>query len=364
MGKPSFIRLFAMGTLALGVLLPGDTRAQGVPSGSSGSGNRIEGKAKFLPIPYVNYDRSIGLQGGGLPLVMFNPVASDTISPSSIAGAFGMYTTNDTWFLSAFAKLYLDEDNWRVGGVWGTGNYNFQFYIDEPVSGWIPYQTEVSIAAVQVQRRVFRRLYGGVSYAYVDFTTTVEQLPEPEQTTLNGLGLDLSVDHRSSVYYPRSGFVTKAKYFSYPSWLGNESESSKLQFDYNHFFSTRSQQDVVAGRAFVGAGLGDLSFNQQFIVGQQKDIRGYTQGEFRGNYLVALQGEYRWNFHPRMGAVGFAGVATVFEAINEEDDGKLLPGVGAGFRFTADTETHLNVGLDFAVGRGDWGIYFRLGEVF
>jgi hypothetical protein len=58
--------------------------------------------------------------------------------------------------------------------------------------------------------------------------------------------------------------------------------------------------------------------------------RGYTQGAHRGNYLVALQGEYRWNFYGRWGAVGFGGLATVFEGINEADNGKMLPGAGVG----------------------------------
>jgi hypothetical protein len=79
---------------------------------------------------------------------------------------------------------------------------------------------------------------------------------------------------------------------------------------------------------------------------------------------VALQAEYRWNFHRRFGVVGFGGLATIFAAVNEGDDGTLLPAIGTGFRFTADTETHLNVGMDIAVGRGDWGLYFKFGEAF
>ena len=57
-------------------------------------------------------------------------------------------------------------------------------------------------------------------------------------------------------------------------------------------------------------------------------------------------------------------MATVFEAINEKDSGKLLPGVGTGFRVTVDEETKMNVGMEIAVGLDDWGIYFRLGESF
>jgi outer membrane translocation and assembly module TamA len=123
----------------------------------------------------------------------------------------------------------------------------------------------------------------------------------------------------------------------------------------------RNDRDVVAARVFVG--LGDLAFNQQFIV-KGKNIRGYTQGAFRGNYLLALQGEYRFNFHRRWGAVGFAGVATVFDAINESVNGKLLPGVGTGIRFSAFPETNFSVGIDVAAGIEDWGIYFQIGEAF
>jgi hypothetical protein len=66
----------------------------------------------------------------------------------------------------------------------------------------------------------------------------------------------------------------------------------------------------------------------------------------------------------RIGLVGFLGVATLFEAINEGDDGRIFPGIGGGFRYTVITDNHMNVGLDVAVGDGDWGIYFRLGEAF
>lgn len=63
------------------------TIAQG--TGESNNG-RIENDFKFLPIPYINYNRSIGFQLGAVPMAQFNPVSKDTLSPSSIAGLFGM----------------------------------------------------------------------------------------------------------------------------------------------------------------------------------------------------------------------------------------------------------------------------------
>ena len=365
LSNPRHVKTLAKWGLLVGLwLVPGLSFGQGF--GGGGTGNRIEGDFKFLPLPYVNYDRSIGLQGGALPMAMFNPVKSDTVSPSSIAGLFGMYTTNKTWFVLGFGKFYFSRDNWRTTVAAGTGNYNFQFFVDLPIGGWIPYSTDMGFGSVQLARRVYGKLYAGLSYIYLDFETALEGLPDSLSVaeTLHGVGLNLSFDRRSSVYYPRSGWESTVRFFSYPEAFGNESTSSKMRLEHNHFFPTRANTDVIAARLYVGVGLGDLSFNQQFVVGQGQDIRGYTQGEFRGNQMIALHGEYRWNLHPRFGLVGFAAAATVFDSINEDDDGKLLPGVGGGFRITVDTETKMNVGMEAAVGLDDWGIYFRIGEAF
>ena len=86
--------------IALTVLLPSLGSAKNL-GGGGGAEGRIEGDFKFLPIPYINYDRSIGFQLGALPMAMFDPVRNDTLAPSSIAGLFGMYTTNETWFVSS-----------------------------------------------------------------------------------------------------------------------------------------------------------------------------------------------------------------------------------------------------------------------
>ena len=51
---------------------------------------------------------------------------------------------------------------------------------------------------------------------------------------------------------------------------------------------------MLAARAYVGLGLGEISFNQQIVVGR-KDIRGYTQGEFRGDQVVAILKENNYS---------------------------------------------------------------------
>jgi outer membrane protein assembly factor BamA len=345
------------------VMIPYRAGAQGLGGGLGGSDGRIEGKVKFMPVPYVNYSRSLGFMFGGVPMMMFNPIKKDTLSPSSLIGGLGMYATNKTWFAMGFGMFHFDRDNWRVTTFGGTGTVHYQFFLDFLSGIWIPYESDATFAMVKVERRIYEELYGGVSYSMANIITSLENLPLSDTTRLRGMGFYLSLDQRENPYYPTHGFYSNITFHGFPAWLGNESVSQKIDLDHNHYFPVRSNQDVLALRFFAGLGLGDLTFNQQYIVGD-RDVRGYTQGAFRGNYLLALQGEYRWNFLPRWGAVGFVGVATVFKAINQDDSGKLLPGVGAGIRFKAFKETNFNVGIDVAKGIGDWGISFRIGEAF
>ena len=328
-----------------------------------GKNGRIEGTFRFMPVPYLNYDRSLGFMYGAVPMMMFNPVKKDTVSPSSIVGGVGFYSTSKSWFAMGFGMFHFDRDNWRVTTAGGRGTIHFQFFRDFLSGIWIPYQSEATFAILKLERRIHGEIYGGVSYVFADIVTSLENLPLTDTLTLHGVGLNLSVDHRENPYYPRRGYFSNAKFTGFPEWFGNESASRKLELDHNHYFPVRGDRDVVAARFFTAIGLGDISFNQQVIVGG-KDIRGYTQGAFRGKSLAALQGEYRWNFHRRWGVVGFAGVATVFGAINEADSGRLLPGGGAGFRFRVFPETNFSAGIDVAAGVGDWGIHFQIGEAF
>lgn len=334
------------------------------PSTNDTTQNADSSSFKFVPVPYINYNRATGFALGAVPMAMYKINKNDTVSPASMTGGVGFYTTNQTWFGLLFQQLYFNQDNWRVMAGIGGGNFNYQFYVGGALSQYIDYSTAALFGQLNVQRRVYKKVYVGASYSFSSFATEfkVGEWNPTDSTTLHGLGVNVQFDYRDDVYYPKGGYSSKFTYDSYPTFM-NPIGSDKIKLEHNHFFNTRDSNDVIACRLFTGFGVGDLSFQQQFIVGQS-DLRGYTEGRYRGDQVVALQGEYRFNFLKRWSAVGFGGVATVFNAVNQEDSGKLLPSVGAGFRYNVVPEYHMNVGIDVAAGDGDWGFYFRIGEAF
>ena len=315
-------------------------------------------------IPYVSYNRTYEFMFGAVPMVMYKTNKKDTISPESISGLMGIYTTNKTWFALAFSKLYLMEDHWRITIGAGLGTANSQFLSGGTSSSFIDYQTGADFFKLEVQRKIGEDLYFGANYMFTKFNNEFDfDTPVTEEVTLNGLGLVFLRDKRDDVYYPTKGSELHLNYTGYLSFMGNDEESSKIELKYNQFFKPKRESDVIALRAYGGFGLGEVPFNNLLVL-EGTDLRGYSMGEYRGKQLMALQGEYRYNFKGNMGLVGFAGLGTIYGSNIESNNGKILPSFGVGYRYTAFPENKMNVGIDVAAGKDDWGIYFRIGEAF
>ncbi len=332
---------------------------------SQSSDTATDKNFNFIPVPYMDYNRSLGFSLGAVPLAMYHLSKKDTISPSSISGGVGFYSTTQSWFVVQFNRFYFNRDNYRVTLIGGTGNINFQFFLENPISpGYIDYNTVADFVKVEIQRKAYKKLYLGINYSYSKVKTEFEVDNAPPLVDFfNSIGAVASIDTRDNVYYPHKGFISNINYSSFPEFMDNTYVSEKIEFEYNHFYTVGNERDIIATRGYVGMGLGDLQFNQQFVVGRT-DIRGYSLGKYRGNQIIALQSEFRYNPFKKLGFVGFCGIASVFGAINEGDDGLILPGMGVGVRYIVFEKNHMNVGLDAAVGKGDWGLYFKIGESF
>lgn len=319
----------------------------------------------FNVMPYLNYSRTLELMFGAVPMIMYRINKTDTISPKSLSGVSAVYTTNKSYFIASFNKFYFDEDKWRAQLFILTGDKNAQFYIDDiETSDFYDYATKTTLVSTTVQRKITSALYGGMGISYAHYDTTYEDDVNPSSvSSTNGIQLITMYDTRNDVYYPTKGSKAKIRWIAYPEWLGNDVNASKVYTEYNRYIPFREGTDVLAARLSGQFGIGNISFEQQVTIGG-KDIRGYSEGKYRGEGLLAFQGEYRYNFNKKMGLVGFAGAATIYGSDTSSFNWKLYPGAGAGYRYRAFKNEKFNVGLDCAIGKGDWGLYFRIGEAF
>lgn len=319
----------------------------------------------FKVMPFISYNRNVEFMIGGIPMMMYKFNKQDTISPKSLSGMAGVYTTNKSYFVAIFNKFYFNEDKWRGTLYIGLGDFISQFFVDQIDSAdFYDFGSSVTFLSIGVQRKVVKNLYGGLTYTHVTYNTVFEDdIAEETNITTNGLELNALYDTRNNVYYPTTGVKIDGKWINYAEWFGNDAEANKIKATYNQYFGMRDKKDVLAARFASTFGLGNIAFEQETVVGGD-DIRGYSEGKYRGDTVLSVQAEYRLNFANRMGLVGFAGLATLYGSDNEDFNGELLPGGGVGVRYRAFKTPKLNIGLDAALGKDDWGVYFRIGEAF
>lgn len=322
-------------------------------------GKQKEDKAlRITGIPIISYSSSLGVIAGGNGMAFFPLTKKDTISPISMVSVRGIYTGNKSWMVAAFTRLYFSEDKWRLTVAGGTGNINFQYFDAVEESGFVDYSSVRDFLFLQGLRKIKGHLYGGATFKMQYSNTEFSNSPDSNQTVFaNGLGLSVLYDSRNNVYYPNSGWQINANMLSNPSWLGSDSVFNAIRLFANYYFPINASS-VLAARLSIYAGLGNVPFTGQHAVGG-KDIRGYTNGKYRGNQSYALQAEYRWFFANRWGLVGFAGMA-----FTEKPSSSILPGGGAGLRFKAIPSRNITIGIDGAIGKDDHGIYFRINEAF
>ena len=316
-------------------------------------------------MPYLSYNRNLDFMFGAIPMAMYRAKKEDTISPKSLSGLAAIYTTNKSYFISFFNKLYFNEDSWRVQFFALAGNVNSQFYMDDiDAPDFYDYGTKMTRISVGVDRKIIPHFYGGINYAYSHYNTVYEDDVQPQSVShTNAVQCNLLYDTRNAIYYPTHGEKIKLRWINFPEWFGNDLSANKILTEYNKYLPIRNGKDVLAARFAGTFGLGNIAFEQQVHIGG-KDIRGYSEGKYRGDGIMALQTEYRYNFNDKMGVVGFAGLATLYGSDTENFNWKAYPGAGVGYRYKAFKSVKFNIGLDAAVGKDDWGVYFRIGEAF
>jgi outer membrane protein assembly factor BamA len=330
-------------------------------------------KPTIAAIPIINYNRTQGIILGALVSKYYKLIKKDTISPSSTTGIFGMYTGQKSYAVFGFSRFYFAKDRWRIVAAVGAMDINFQFYLEDPTAStgnFYDYSTKASLLVLQVQRNIFKRIYVGPTASFIKSTTAfgfpdMSGHDSVSKSTLNNIGYIITNDTRDHVQYPTRGMFLNFKNQFYRSWAGSDFEFERYLLTYNQFFKLTKKNDkqVLAVRASLNIAAGDVPFEGQSVVGGD-DIRGYSQGKYRDDQVYTLQAEYRWNFYKRWGLVAFAGLASAVANLSEIADNDILPGVGAGVRFKMLPTEKINIGVDGAMGKGDYSITFRIGEAF
>ncbi len=325
---------------------------------------KMDRKPGFAAVPDLCFDRSRGFGGGGSVMLMLYLDQKNRQTPASEFSITGDYTSKKDWMAFANARMFFKDDRFRLTLVGGYFNSNFQTYKTVGTDQIeIPYNTHGGIFFIDQAVRVYNRFYVGVSGQYYKSHLTFDDPDFSTENTdsyQNAIGASIMYDSKDDQNFPTKGLLAAFLYKNFPTWLSNDSAFNKLDLFANYYYSLRYDM-VLASRLALNTAVGNnVPFVAQSYVGN-KDIRGYSKGEYRGNQTYAIQSEFRWNFYKKWGAVGFFGLAI---AHSPGYTSPLLPGGGVGLRYKILPRYKMNIGVDAALGKNDWGLYFRIGEAF
>jgi outer membrane protein assembly factor BamA len=338
---------------------------------------------KTVMIPTISYNNSFKTSLGVMAASFYHINKKDTISPLSTSMIIGSYSTNNTWFTVQVNRFYFKQDKFRAKIVGGGGEINFKTFLDwgtlldnlppnlippalsliQDGGVFIDYKTNLYFVYMDFMVNVYDRLYVGANIVYSNTKTTFALPTTPSDTQdLFGFGLSSELDKRDNQMQPLDGVNGKLNTTRFLKRLGSTSDYTNITLEYNKYFK-QSKRNTLLIRAYGQAAIGDVPFAGQNVIGRD-DLRGYSNGKYRANQVYDVQTEYRHWFAEKWGYVAFGGLATAINNPNEISLNNTLPAVGAGLRFMAIPKSRITIGMDAAVGKDDWGIYFRIGEAF
>ncbi len=336
------------------------------PSGQAGlplssKGDYKGGEWVAAPVPVSNPTLGSGLAGGAGYIYRVDP--ADDVSPPTMTGVGGMYTSNESWALAGMHDMKWKRDRFRLNAMGGFGSINMDFSGLGLIPGVDEARISVNIRGAFVETdfegRIFERVFVGPRFvAFFSETrpTDLQQMLPPNFPELVldiktiSLGFKVMRDTRDSTFYPRSGSWADFTTAFYREGIGSDFNYEKYMASLNVYQSLTPHQ-VIAARVSTCGVNGDTPFFDLCFLGQEEDLRGYRLGAFQDERMLAAQVEYRLELFWRFGVVGFAGVGQVATGFDQFKKGNWLPGGGFGFRILVARENHVNLRIDFAWGR-------------
>jgi hypothetical protein len=187
----------------------------------------------------------------------------------------------------------------------------------------------------------------------------------------SGASLHLLYDGRRNAINPPEGFYANIVYRDNLSQLGSDRNWQSLLMDIRKYYKFPAcSNNVLAFWSYTWLTLGGtppyLDLPSTAWDTYSNMGRGYIQSRFRGDNLLYLESEYRFNMTKNglFGGVVFVNAQSVSEWPSNKFE-VISPAAGLGLRMKVNKHSNTNIALDYGWGLGGSnGLFINLGEVF
>jgi len=272
---------------------------------------------------------------------------------------------NERYLLKTKASAsYFPDRFWGLGNNSGNGFERYtvgQFYL-YPQLLRKTYKKLFLGAALEVQN-VFSFDYGkGLPAGQSLFDQ--QNVSGRGGSFISGLGLVALWDGRDNAFSPSKGFYFSYSINDFSTVLGSKYNFTAQAVDIRKYLAVTRNQ-VLAFQAVLNTNNGTVPLRSMANIGNNTIMRGYYEGRFTDNYLIAAQVEDRIHLINRLGMVVFAAAGRVGGDAKEVFTiNGLKPSLGTGIRYAIDKKEKLNFRFDIGFGQRSNGFYFYITEAF
>jgi hypothetical protein len=348
----------AVWVLAACCLLGRSASAQEAPAPEP-SGAPAKAPSPWMLLPTFSSNPKLGVAAGALVgyLKKFDPQ-----SQVSIFGVSAQYTSTDSATVGLFARTSFAADHHRISVV-AVGGVVKNDYDDYLGTGQ-PLKSDDHIRAIlgRYLYRVQDDWFIGAQAVSTNYEIVGQTALDDDVLAILGLtgfksggaGLVLYHDSRDLQDAPTKGWVFNLNNVAYRQ----SADFDVYRLDYRHFWS-HGDGHVLALRQ-------SNQWTQDAPASAYAPVllRGYTMGEYLGEFMSSIEIEERHKFAERWTATLFAGVACLYGdtrgGCSESDN--IFPSVGAGVQYILKPVQGIVANLEFAAGKaGNNAVLFKMG---
>ncbi|HEV8515612.1 MAG TPA: BamA/TamA family outer membrane protein [Cyclobacteriaceae bacterium] len=340
-----------------------------------------QGKRRNLFVfPVVSYSPETTLAFGAAATLYFKIGHDTTVRTSYVQGIGGYTLRNQTVFGMESAIFFHNERfilktkgsaSYFPDRFWGLGNDSKDGDMEHYTIGQFYFFP-------QLLRKTYKSLFLGLGYEIQNVFTFDYGQGKPPGTSIfdtqnvngrygsfvSGIGLVALWDGRDNTFSPSRGLYFQYYINDYTEAFGSEYNFTYHSVDIRKYYSL-PRNHVLAFQFVLNANVGTVPVRSMSNIGSGTIMRGYYEGRYTDNNLIAAQVEDRFHLKGRFGAVVFAATGRV--GANSSDLFNLYglkPAIGAGLRYALDKKEKLNLRFDVGIGDHASGVYFNITEAF
>ncbi|MFT3945437.1 MAG: BamA/TamA family outer membrane protein [Agriterribacter sp.] len=304
----------------------------------------------------------------------------------SVVNANITYTENRQFTIPVQLNIWLPGNEWNLIGDWRFMKYpqsTFGLGSNASLHNEVPMDYHYIRIYQNILKRITPFFSAGAGYT-LDYHWNISENNPIANTesgyakygatgnsTSSGLSLNLVYDSRKNIINPSQGFSANVVMRNNVQWLKSDENWQSLIVDVRKYFAlSAAYRNILALWSYNWLILGGkppyLDLPSTGWDSYNNTGRGFIQGRFRGNKMVYLESEYRFDLtrNGLFGAVVFANAQT-FSATTGTLLQKLQPGAGAGIRVKLNKKSSTNIAIDYGFGtQGSRGLFVNIGEVF